>query len=199
LIRFCRPPRGYRPLFHFLADTGTRIGEARWLTWDDIDLINKVVHIRAKEGWPPKTGDQRVIPLSDELSQVLRDLPRSCQWVFPAPRARDKAIAGRQVSDRRALAHLKKVLRTLGLAGHLHTFRHSFISHALISGAHETFVRDWVWHVDPEIMKIYTHIADKQSRSAMDQILPSKTGRHGDAGNEHESSNRAQNVRRNEC
>jgi hypothetical protein len=29
-------------------------------------------------------------------------------------------------------------------------------------------------HVDDEIMKLYTHIADQQSRSAMDKMLPSK-------------------------
>src|SRR3954464_8020489 len=35
----------YRSLYHFLADTGVRIGEARWLSWADIDLENRVGHI----------------------------------------------------------------------------------------------------------------------------------------------------------
>jgi integrase len=80
----------------------------------------------------------------------------------------------RQASPRRALAHLKVVLKKLQLPGHLHTFRHSFISHALTSGVLPAIVRTWVGHVDDEIMKLYTHIADQQSRSAMDKMLPSK-------------------------
>ena len=43
--------------------------------------------------------------------------------------------------DRRALAHLKMVLKKLRLPGHLHTFRHSFISHALTSGVPPAIVR----------------------------------------------------------
>ena len=164
----------YRALFHFLADTGTRIGEARWLTWNDVNLEDKVIHIRAKEGWQPKTGDERVIHLSVELCQVLAQLPRYSQWVFTAPRTDRFPVAGRQVSDRRALAHLKTVLKKLGLPGHLHTFRHAFVSHALTSGVAESIVRSWVGHIDPQIMKIYTHIADRQSRAAMDHSLPGR-------------------------
>jgi integrase/recombinase XerD len=162
----------YRALLHFLADTGTRIGEARWLTWDDVDFENKVIHIRPKEGWQPKTGDQRIVHLSAELGQILAKLPRNSQWVFTAPRSERYPASGRQVSDRRALAHLKTVLKKLGLSGHLHTFRHSFVSHMLTSGVAESIVRDWVGHIDTEIMKIYTHIADRQSRAAMDHSLP---------------------------
>ena len=162
----------YRPLFHFLGDTGTRIGEARFLTWDDVNFEQRVVHIRPKEGWRPKTGDERVIHLSAKLQQILAKLPRASKWVFTAPRTVRHPTPGRQISDRRALAHLKVVLKKLALAGHLHTFRHSFISHALTSGVPEAVVREWVGHVDSAIIRHYTHIADRQSRTAMDQMLP---------------------------
>ncbi len=162
----------YRALFHFLGDTGTRIGEARWLTWDDVNFEQRVVHIRPKEGWRPKTGDERVIHLSVDLQQMLAQLPKSPKWVFTAPRTGRHPMPGRQVSDRRALAHLKIVLKKLALPGHLHTFRHSFISHALTSGVPEAVVREWVGHVDSAIIRHYTHIADRQSRTAMDQMLP---------------------------
>jgi integrase len=186
----------YQALFHFLADTGTRIGEACWLTWDDVDLKNNVIHIRPKEGWQPKTGDQRTVHLSADLCQILSTLPTTCKWVFTAPPTARYPSARRQVSPRRALAHLKVVLRRLGLRGHLHTFRHSFISHALTSGAPSAIVREWVGHVDDEIMKHYTHIADQQSRSAMDKILPGQARRQGGDGAEDGGSKSAQNVHR---
>ena len=76
-------------------------------------------------------------------------------WVFTFPavgRYRD-----RQVSERRLLQYLQRILKKIGLPGHLHTFRHAFISLALINGVPEATVRKWVGHVDPETMKRYTH------------------------------------------
>ncbi len=71
---------------------------------------------------------------------------------------------------RRALVHLKSVLKKLGLKGHLHTFRHTFISHAITQGVPEAIVRDWVGHVDAEILKLYTHIANTASNEAMQRL-----------------------------
>jgi integrase/recombinase XerD len=103
---------------------------------------------------------------------MLGNLPRVASWVFTARPSRKYPVVGRQISDRRALQHLKTVLSKLGLEGHLHTFRHSFISHALTSGVPEAIVRDWVGHVDREIIRVYTHIADPISRSAMQGLFP---------------------------
>lgn len=55
---------------------------------------------------------------------------------------------------------MKRVLKPLGFKGHLHTFRHTFISHAISSGIPAEIVRGIVGHVDDDILKLYTHIAD---------------------------------------
>ena len=174
----------YHPLFHFLADTGTRIGEAIWLTWDDVDFENGVIRVQAKDGWAPKSGDERTIPISPQLRNTLLALPRVSSWVFVAKPTETYPQTDRQVSDRRALDHLKRVLRRLGLRGHLHTFRHSFISYALTSGTPESVVRRWVGHVDQKIMARYTHIADRVSQRAMEDLF----GSAGQAGDSHGSS-----------
>lgn len=165
ILSLAKPP--YQSYFQFLAYTGARAGEAIWLTWDDVDFDNSVIHIRPKEGWKPKTGDQRVVPMGPELREVLMRQPRQWRWVFTARPSFKCPVAGRQISDRRALCHLKTVLTKLTLNGHQHTFRHSFISHALTRGVAEAIVRQWVGHVDSRIMKTYTHIADAISQQAM--------------------------------
>ena len=52
------------------------------------------------------------------------------------------------------LKELKAVLKTLGLPGHLHTFRHAFISKSLTAGIPEAVVRDRVGQVEPEILRL---------------------------------------------
>jgi len=63
------------------------------------------------------------------------------------------------------------VRRRLELRGRLHTFRHSFISNALTNGIPEAVVRKWVGHVDPDVMKLYTHIVDEASRAARQRLV----------------------------
>lgn len=157
----------HRPALTMLADTGMRVGELKHLTWADIDLDNGIIHVRPKEGWKPKTGDIRVIPMSPRVKSMLTKLPQETKWVFCAQPSSQYPAVGRQVSERRLLQHLKRVLKRLSLPGHLHTFRHSFISKALTSGVPEAIVREWVGHVDHEIIRHYTHIADVVSKNAM--------------------------------
>src|SRR5207244_4379733 len=50
-------PDEVRPALTLLAETGMRFGELAWLTWDDVEPT--VLRVQPKEGWKPKTGDQR--------------------------------------------------------------------------------------------------------------------------------------------
>ena len=87
-------------------------------------------------------------------------------------------------SERRLLEYLKRVISRLGLRGHLHTFRHSFISHALTLGTPEAIVRQWVGHVDPEVLKIYTHVFDDASQAAMQRLAEANTNSDAPEGKE---------------
>ncbi len=153
-----------------LADTGLRIGELKHLTWDDVDFLNNVLHVRPKEGWKPKTGDQRAVPMSARVRSLLEGLPRQFTWVLTASPSPKYPNGDHQVSERRLLKALKSILKKLGLRGHLHTFRHAFISRALTSGIPESVVRAWVGHVDADVIRLYTHIADATSQAAMRRL-----------------------------
>jgi integrase len=156
--------------FTILADTGLRIGELQWLTWGDVDFDNKVLHVRPKEGWKPKTGDQRAVPMSVRLRGLMASMARRSQWVVTAAPSVSHPEGDGPISERRLLRSLKRTLTGLGLKGHLHTFRHAFISRALSSGIPESQVRSWVGHVDPDTIKIYTHIASAESQAAMEKL-----------------------------
>jgi integrase len=165
-----KPHRSMLPL---LAETGMRVGELKHLTWADVDFEHEVILIREKEGWKPKTGDERAIPMSSVVLAMLRGLPRNTKWVFTAPPSRAYPKGGQPISERRLLEYLKRVLKRLGFQGHLHTFRHSFISHALTQGIPEAIVRQWVGHVDPEVLKHYPHVLDQTSQAAIRRLTGS--------------------------
>lgn len=173
----------YHPLFCILAHTGMRIGEAKHLAWDDTDIERRILNVRTKwigpekgDHWKPKTGDERVIPLCEPAIELLRSLPRRGRWVFTAPPTPARAEQDRRIDERRALHHLKQVLKSVGLAGHLHTFRHSLITHALLCGTPEAVVRKWAGHMDPDVLKLYTHILDEDSKAHMDRLFPGPEG-----------------------
>jgi site-specific recombinase XerD len=182
ILAACHEPQ--RMLLTILAETGMRVGELKHLTWDDVDFLRGVILIQEKVGWKPKTGDQRAIPMSPAARAVLEKLPRKAQWVFTAAPSRRYPKGDHQVSERRLLDYLKRVLKRLGFKGHVHTFRHAFISNALTQGIPEAIVRQWVGHVDPEVIKLYTHIADQASQAAMRRLAEAGNQTPAQAGKE---------------
>lgn len=160
-----------RPKFILLADSGMRVGELKHLTWADVDFELNVIQVQPKDGWAPKTGDRRAIPMSPRVRALLESWPRRGPWVFTAAPSAQYPKGGHQISERHLLVSLKRVLKRLGLPGHLHTFRHAFISGALTRGTPEAIVRQWVGHVDAAILKLYTHIADASSQAAMQRLV----------------------------
>jgi site-specific recombinase XerD len=163
-------PDMVKPALTLLVETGIRFSEMAWLVWEDVDVKANVLHIRPKDGWRPKTGDQRTVPLSPIGRALLENLPRQGRWVVTMPPSRRHAHVGRQWTERRLLAELKKILRKLKLPGKVHTARHHFISNSLMKGVPEATLRKWVGHVDEEILKVYTHIHDRASQAAMQRL-----------------------------
>ena len=160
-------PEEHRPLFTFLAYTGTRIGEAIHLEWSDVDFANGIIRIREKEGWTTKSREDRAIPMCNELRGLFASLPRQHPLVFVRPLSVRKNPRNAKTRPKVAMIVLRGVLTPLNLPGRLHTFRHAFISHALTRGVPESVVREWVGHVDSGIIRLYTHIAGSVSKSQM--------------------------------
>ncbi len=70
---------------------GLRREEALWLTGDDVDIEHRRIHVRAKtvddRFWKPKTGRNRVVPISAALAGYLKKYapPQADRWYFPSP------------------------------------------------------------------------------------------------------------------
>ena len=58
--------------FLFALETAMRAGEICALRRDDIDLVQRVAHVRANERGARKTGTGRTVPLSKRAVEILR-------------------------------------------------------------------------------------------------------------------------------
>ncbi len=71
---------------------GLRREEALWLTGEDVDLEQRRIHVRAKtvddRFWKPKTGRNRVVPISAALAGYLKKYTpaQASAWYFPSPK-----------------------------------------------------------------------------------------------------------------
>jgi integrase len=105
---------------------GVRREEALWLTRDDVDLQRGVLHVRAKtvdgRSWRPKTGRNRVVPISRALKEHLARYTPSIPWYFPAP------TGGRWDPDNFS-HHLATINAAAGLQWTCLHYRHTFGSH----------------------------------------------------------------------
>jgi integrase len=133
-------------------------------------LTANVFRIQPKEGWRPKTGDQRAVPISPVAREVMQSLSRRFGWVVTMPPTAQHRSPGRQWTERRLLSELKRVLKKLKLPGKLHTFRHAFISDALLKHIDAPTLRKWVGHVDEEVIETYTHVHVNASQLAMQRL-----------------------------
>lgn len=62
-----------------LKETGVRCGEASQLEWIDVDFKRRVVRIT-----PEKGSNPRILPISTRLVEMLNNMPKSSNKVFPA-------------------------------------------------------------------------------------------------------------------
>lgn len=67
-----------KAFFALVLATGLRRGELQTLHWSDLDLAHGRVHVRAKPQYKflPKDWEERVVPFSKEVADILREHKR---------------------------------------------------------------------------------------------------------------------------
>jgi integrase len=135
--------------------TGMRLGEARHLTWNDVDFTNKGILIRpGRKGrtyWRPKTKfSVRRIAIVPELMAILQRLhekSRSGLWVFESKR-------GTQVGVNTPTARLRGICERLGFEKHyvLHSLRKYWASTVAQQGLDWKIMIKMFGHSDFELI-----------------------------------------------
>ena len=155
-----------RPIITVLAWTGLRIGELIELRWKDVDLTERVLHVRIREDWKPKGKRDRIVPIFPKVEAVLKQ-QRVGEFVFIGPR-------GGRLTESHVLDFLHTDQRKLGLPEKdVHGFRRFFATHMMTKCKVDAeTVRQWGGWKSLETMLRYLADVDvKDTVAAMEQAV----------------------------
>lgn len=141
------------PLTLLALNTGMRKGELTALTWDDIDIPNKVLTVRA--GYA-KSGSARHIPLNAEAISVLRTLRKAQQGQGRLFDVGSVSKAWHGVLDAANIEDFR-----------FHDLRHTFASNLVMAGVALNTVRELLGHGDIKMTLRYAHLAPSHKAEAV--------------------------------
>jgi len=149
----------------FLLTTGCRLGEAMSLTWDNVDMNEKIAHLPKDT---TKNGDARLVSLNDQALETLNQLKehqvKNNPYVFPGV-----GPIGHLMSPRRCFETIKEKAKLEDL--HLHDLRHSFASLVISSGTNSLFtVGILLGHKSLNMTARYAHLTNDTLTKATDLV-----------------------------
>ncbi|MFZ2310673.1 MAG: site-specific integrase [Patescibacteria group bacterium] len=155
--------------------TGVRIGELLALSWEDVNLKDKVLTVKNSfsAGILSSTKSNRIryIPLVDELCELLESLQQDTGFIFIDPENNNYPSPE---ACRRNLGWIceKANLRHIGW----HTLRHTFASRLAANSINIIAIKDLMGHSEIRTTMRYVHLAPHLLRDAI--MTLQKSPRH---------------------
>jgi len=153
-----------RDVFEVLIETGMRRGEIENLEWRDVDFAEGYIQIRPKVDWTPKHGRSRKIPIRPRVREILQRRKKGAWSPLVFHTSTGKRI--RHIRDMLARAYKKAGVRNATV----HTTRHTFASHAVMSGVDLYTVAKLLGHSDVKTTQAYSHLAQDHLRNQAERI-----------------------------
>lgn len=144
-------------LVQFLAYSGVRIGEARYITWADANLSRRDVHVRGDPETATKNGETRYVPMIPELERMLMEL-RSQRADEPLT-----ATIMRVFECQNSMTHAAEKVGMKRITHH--DLRHLFATICIKSGVDIPTVSRWLGHKDGGALCMKTHGHLRQDHS----------------------------------
>lgn len=160
----------WRPMLLVAIKAGLRQGELMGLQWNDLDLTQKLLHVRRTiwrgvEGLP-KGGRERTV-----------DLPASVVDALKAHRhLRGRFVFcqedGQQLTEGKMKAPLRRALRAAGITREVgqigwHDLRHTYGSHLAMRGVPLKVIQELMGHATIEMTNRYAHLSPDTRREAV--------------------------------
>jgi integrase len=158
-----------RPIAKLAYKVGMRRGEILNLTWDRVDLVEGVIHLQADQ---TKNGYAREVPLSPDLVEMLRGLPRCPEsnrvFIYWRPNKDGTMPAVVEKQARTEMKDIKTAFdRAVTKAGfgdfHFHDLRHCAVTNMRRAGVDPVTIMAITGHRSTQMFKRYNTVdlADK--------------------------------------
>jgi integrase len=165
-------PARLRPFILLLYTTGVRTGEARKIQWSQVDFAEGVIRLSGKQ---TKNANARVLPLDDELAEMLKAERKTSGLVFTFVSFRKAwcnacVKVGLGTLDR--IGENKKVNGGHGLYEGLipHDLRRSAIRDLIRAGVSQTVAMRISGHKTDAVFRRYNITEDKDLLAAKDSL-----------------------------
>ncbi|MBE7184533.1 MAG: site-specific integrase [Methylobacterium mesophilicum] len=135
-------PAYLKPVVLLATETGMRRSEIVSLEWSNIDLKNRTAYLPIT-----KNGEGRYVPLSPLALDTLRNIPRSCERVFPSVTTNAVRLSWERLKERAGLVDFR-----------FHDMRHEAISAFFEKGLTIPEVALISGHKDSRMLFRYTHL-----------------------------------------
>lgn len=148
-----------RAIMETLYSSGIRLGELVQLTVHDVDLKDKVLHIRKGKG-----NRQRVVPIGKNAARYLKEYLSNIRPRYARKNPKGRRLFLTETGDpvngnsiRTSLFHYKK---TAGIekTASPHSFRRSCATHLLQQGADIRYVQKLLGHRNIRTTQLYTRV-----------------------------------------
>ena len=155
LISHCEPY--LKPIVITALNTGMRKSEILQLTWDRVDMLNRVILLDTT-----KNGERRELPINQTLYNALSSITRhiKCDYVFYNPETLKPYY---DVKKSFAAALRKSKI----LNFRFHDLRHTFASWLVMGGVDLTTVKELLGHKDVKMTLRYSHLAASHISNAV--------------------------------
>jgi len=151
-------------LVEFLAYTGVRIGEARWIQWKHCDIKKGELVVMGEPIEGTKNREIRRIPIIPDLKRLLYEIAEK-----RIDATRDSEI----LAVKSASKSIKAAASRLGIpALKHHELRHFFATVCIESGVDIPTLSRWLGHKDGGVlaMKTYGHLRNEHSLAAAKKV-----------------------------
>ena len=147
----------WRNMITLALKTGLRQGELLGLQWQDVDIHERILHVRRNyhRGMvtPPKTNRNRSLPLCDNAVEALqRQHHRKGDWVFCD-------AEGEPLTDNACKSPIRRACKRAGIECITwHVLRHTFCSHLSMKGVGAKAIQQFLGHSTLNMTMRYSHL-----------------------------------------